>query len=177
MNLSGRSTFFNLVDSGLSGLRFCLGHLNFGDWNLFRISDFEFRISGLSGLGRQLVKKSLRILSLTCIRPCGSKFLTRHNSWLFIEQGRLHFPKSQDNLRKFKNTFPVTQPGQAGIENWRLKIEDLLMSLRSVIIKMDRSTQSFDPVVRPWGPRREVLEGRFSKGGSRREEFLSEPSA
>ena len=62
--LSSRSTFFNLFDSGLSGLRFCLGHLNFGDSNLpfdlaqggepvepFRISYFEFRISGLSGLG------------------------------------------------------------------------------------------------------------------------------
>ncbi len=30
-----------------------------------------------------------------------------------------------------------------------MKIEDLWMSLRSVIIKMDRSAQSFDPVVRP----------------------------
>jgi len=30
---------------------FCLGHLNFGNSNLFRISYFEFRISGLSGLG------------------------------------------------------------------------------------------------------------------------------
>ncbi len=29
----------------------CLGHLNFGDSNLFRISYFEYRISGLSGLG------------------------------------------------------------------------------------------------------------------------------
>jgi hypothetical protein len=28
-----------------------LGHLNFGDSNLFRISFFELRISGLSGLG------------------------------------------------------------------------------------------------------------------------------
>jgi len=43
--------FFYMLDSGLSGLRFCLGHLNFGDSNLFRISHFEFRISGLSGLG------------------------------------------------------------------------------------------------------------------------------
>jgi len=30
---------------------FCLDHLNFGDSNLFRISFFELRISGLSGLG------------------------------------------------------------------------------------------------------------------------------
>ncbi len=43
--------FINLLDLGLSGLRFCLGHLNFGDSNLFRISYFEFQISGLSGLG------------------------------------------------------------------------------------------------------------------------------
>ena len=40
----GSLNFFNLLDSDLSGLRFCLGHLNFGDSNLFRIS-------GLSGLG------------------------------------------------------------------------------------------------------------------------------
>ena len=70
MNLSGCSTFFSLLDLGLSGLRFCLGHLNFGDSNLpfdlaqggepvepFRISanfirSGEFRISGLSGLGQ-----------------------------------------------------------------------------------------------------------------------------
>ena len=34
--------YFNLLDSGLSGLRFYLGHLNFGDSNLFRISYFRF---------------------------------------------------------------------------------------------------------------------------------------
>jgi hypothetical protein len=67
-NLSSRSTFFNLIDSGLSGLRFCLDHLIFDDSNLpfdgaqggelvepFRISanfirSGEFRISGLCGL-------------------------------------------------------------------------------------------------------------------------------
>ena len=72
-NLSSRSTFVNLLDSGLSGLRFCLDHLIFDDSNLpfdlaqggelvepFRISYFEFRISGLSGLsglGQIMIKK------------------------------------------------------------------------------------------------------------------------
>ena len=29
---------------------FCFGHLFFGHWDLFRISNFEFRISGSAGL-------------------------------------------------------------------------------------------------------------------------------
>ncbi len=41
----------------------------------------------------------------------------------------------------------------------------IMVSLRSIFYyKYDRSTQSFDP---------EVLEGRFSKGGSRRVEFIN----
>jgi len=44
-----------------------------------------------------------------------------------------------------------------------MKIEDLWMSLRSVIIKMDRSTQSLDP---------EALEGRLS-AESKKKQTLS----
>ncbi|CAB1077722.1 hypothetical protein D1AOALGA4SA_5504 [Olavius algarvensis Delta 1 endosymbiont] len=35
----------------MSQRQFRLRHLNFGNSDLFRISYFEFRISGLSGLG------------------------------------------------------------------------------------------------------------------------------
>ena len=59
--------------------------------------------------------------------------------------------------------FYTPNPDPPEAENWRLKIEDwrFVASLRSVFsIKIGRSTQSFDPVVRSWGSRREALDGQ-----------------